>query len=248
MRRTERRLRTAQSGLFVCSYVLLGLACSMTNTQALVDRFKQEKTDWRQFEVAEQIAERHDASALPLLVDWLSHEDRRIRGNAAYIFARLGDARGFQTITTILSDRSYRPAGQGIATASSEGRYLVARQIASDRYYAAHLLGDLRDPRGVPVLVPLLDDPEVRPIVPWALAQIGDRRAVPPLLSVLDQEDPSMRVLAIFALETLRAPEALPHLASLLTDHRRSNFGDLVSVSEAARRAIAVVQEAPLTR
>jgi hypothetical protein len=83
-------------------------------------------------------------------------------------FAGLGDARGFQVITDILSDRSDRPEGQGIPTASSDGRYRVARQIAADRYYAAHLLGDLRDPRAVPILVTLLKDTEVTSIVPWA--------------------------------------------------------------------------------
>ena len=46
-------------------------------------------------------------------------------------------------------------------------------QVRTDRYYAAHLLGDLKDPRGVDVLIPLLDDDDVGYIVPWSLAQIG---------------------------------------------------------------------------
>ena len=33
------------------------------------------------------------------------------------------------------------------------------RQIRQDRYYAAHLLADLKNPRGVPILVSLLRDP-----------------------------------------------------------------------------------------
>jgi hypothetical protein len=40
----------------------------------------------------------------------------------------------------------------------------------------------------------------------------------------------------------LKATEALPRLAMLLNDHRRSNFGATVSVSEAARAAIAKLQ------
>ena len=78
--------------------------------------------------------------------------------------------------------------------------------------------------------------------MPWALAQIGDRRAVGPLLNVLHQDDPSMRVLAIGALETLRASDALPRLRLLLDDHRPSSFGDRVTVSDAARAAIAKLQ------
>jgi HEAT repeat protein len=89
--------------------------------------------------------------------------------------------------------------------------------------------------------VSLLQDSEVNYIVPWALGQIGDRSAITPLLDVLDDENPSMRVLAIYALETLQAKEALPRLKALLNDHRTSNFGGQFSVAEAARAAIATL-------
>jgi hypothetical protein len=46
-------------------------------------------------------------------------------------------------------------------------------QIREDRYYAAHLFGDLKDVRAVPILVPLLRDEEVKGVVPWSLGQIG---------------------------------------------------------------------------
>jgi hypothetical protein len=209
---------------------------------ALVELFKGEKVFWRQFAIGTEIVDRHDASVLPSLVGLLSHDDRHERGNAAFVFAGLGDSRGFQVITDILTDRSDRPEAQGIASASSDGRYRVARQIATDRYYAAHLLGDLRDPRAVPILVPLLKDPEVNSVVPWALGQIGGKGAIGPLLDLLDEDSPAMRVLAIYALETLDAKEALPRLFSLLNDHRRSNSGALVSVADAAKAAIAKLQ------
>jgi HEAT repeat protein len=54
-------------------------------------------------------------------------------------------------------------------------------------------------------LVPALDDPETQSIVPWSLAQIGDRSAIPPLIAALDNDDPSSRVLVIYALEELHA-------------------------------------------
>jgi hypothetical protein len=208
----------------------------------LVERFKSEKVFWRQFTIAKEIVERRDAGVLASLASWLSHADRHARGNAAFVHAALGDPRGFQIITDILADRSDRPEGQGVPTASSDGRYRVERQIKADRYYAAHLLGDLRDPRAVPILVPLLKDPEVNSVVPWALGQIGDKRAVAALIEELDIDDPSMRVQAIYALETLNAREALPRLKSLLDDHRKSNFGAQVSVADAARGAIAKLQ------
>ena len=211
-------------------------------SSALVEQFKNEKVFWKQIEIAKAIAGKHDASVLPPLADWLGHQDRHIRGNVAFIFASFGDPRGLQTIADILADRSERPEGQGIPSAPSDGRYRFERQVATDRYYAAHLLGDLRDPRGIALLVPLLDDPETRSIVPWSLGQISDKRAVPPLIAALDNDDPSQRVLVIYALEALHAKEAVPRLLTLVNDDRKSRFGALVTVSEAAKAAIAKLQ------
>lgn len=207
------------------------------SSAALVEQFKGEKVSWRQFAIAQEIVARRDSSVLPSLAAWLTHEDRHVRGNVAFVFGGLGDPRGFQVITDILTDHSDRPRGEIAA-----GNWTLRAQIRSDRYYAAHLLGDLRDPRAVPILVPLLKDKEINSIVPWALGQIGHKSAVVPLLEALDEDDPSMRVLAIYGLETLKAKEALPRLTSLLDDHRKSNFGAQVSVAEAARAAIAKLQ------
>jgi hypothetical protein len=215
---------------------------SVDNTQssnALVEQFKNEKVFWKQMEIAKAVVGRHDASVLPPLAEWLGHRDRHVRGNVAFIFASFGDRRGLQTIADILADRSERPEGQGIPTAPSDGRYRFERQVAADRYYAAHLLGDLRDPRGIALLVPLLDDPETQSIVPWSLGQIGDKRAIPPLIAALDNDDPSNRVLVIYALEALDAKEAVPGLMALVNDDRKSRFGALVTVSEAAKAALA---------
>jgi HEAT repeat protein len=110
-----------------------------------------------------------------------------------------------------------------------------------DRYYAAHLLAELGDPQAIPVLAPLLKDADIDYKIPWVLGQIGDKRAVGPLLDILDDGSPRMRVEAIYALETLHAKEALPHLIPLLKDDRRSD-GSQVSVAEAAKAAIANLQ------
>ena len=88
----------------------------------------------------------------------------------------------------------------------------------------------------------VLDDPETESIVPWALGQIGDRRAIPPLIAALDNDDPSQRVLVIYALETLHAKEAVPRLLTLVKDDPESRFGALVTVSEAAKAAVARLQ------
>jgi hypothetical protein len=64
--------------------------------------------------VAERIAEAGDRRVLKDLEPWLTVEDRHLRGNAAFVFARFGDPRGFETLRFTLTDYSYRPEGQGI--------------------------------------------------------------------------------------------------------------------------------------
>jgi hypothetical protein len=202
----------------------------------LLHQFQISTTFWQQFKAAKALVAAKDASVLRHLEPLLAHEDRHIRGNAAFLFAGLGDPRGFDVIVAILDDRSEKRAVDRI---SSVGRPWVQGQIREDRYYAAHLLGDLKDPRAVPSLVPLLSDPDVNYIVPWSLAQIGDRSAIPPLIALLSSQDPSMRVLAIHALEDLKATEALPKLRELLGDNEKCSFDKLESVANAAQSTIA---------
>jgi HEAT repeat protein len=202
----------------------------------LLRQFEGERVFWRQFEVAKAIVAANDTSVLPQLESWLTHEDRHLRGNAAFIFAGLGDPRGIDVIVAILDDRSEK---REIHRISSVGLPSIQGQISEDRYYAAHLLGDLKDPQAIPILVPLLKDPDVNYIVPWSLGQIGNRSAIKPLIGSLSDPSPSMRVLAIHALVELKATDALPRLRQLLDDNARSNFDKFESVAEAAQAAIA---------
>src|SRR5215475_2556566 len=172
----------------------------------LVQQFESETVFWRQIGVAKAIVAANNKSVLPRLESWLTHEDRHLRGNAAFIFAGLGDHRGFDVITAILNDYSERSPGKAFG---SPWRWSLREQIRQDRYYAAHLLGDLKDSRAIPILVPLQTDPDVNYIVPWSLAQIGDRSAIPVLIELLHDQNPSIRVLAIYALVELKAREAV---------------------------------------
>jgi HEAT repeat protein len=208
----------------------------------LIEQFEGEKIFWRQFEIAKSIVERNDPSVLPRLEPWLTHNDRHLRGNAAFIFGRLGDRRGFDVIVAILGDHSETRTVESI---TSNGTPFVKGQIREDRYYAAHLLGDLKDPRAIPILVSLLADTDTNYIVPWSLARIGDRSVIAPLMATLSDRNPSMRVLAIKALADLKATEALQQLRLLLNDQERCNFGQMESVAGAAKDAIKAIHPDP---
>jgi hypothetical protein len=94
-------------------------------------------------------------------------------------------------------------------------------------------------------LIPLLKDQDVNSVVPWSLGEIGDKSAVQPLIEMLDDNSPDMRVLAIYALEKLKAVEALPKLRALVNDDQRIHFDGLGPVSQAAKEAISTLQEPP---
>jgi HEAT repeat protein len=64
-------------------------------------------------------------------------------------------------------------------------------------------------------------------------------------MQVLADKDPDLRVLAIDALETLRAKQALPQLRLLLHDDQRIHFDGLGPVAEAARAAITKLEALP---
>ena len=223
------------------AFVAAGLAApGLTQAQQqsapeLVERFQSTPVFWQQLDIAAKIVELRDPSVLPQIESWLSADDRHLRGNAAFMFAGLGDRRGLEVIAAILSDRSDRGEGQGIPT----GRWSLQGQIATDRYYAVHLLGELKEAGTISILAPLMNDPQVNYKVAWALGEIGGPAAIQLLVDALNDKDSDVRVIAIESLGKLGAKETLLSLRPLLNDDEKSHFGAQVSVAEAARAAIA---------
>jgi HEAT repeat protein len=225
-----------------CVLLSAGAWCAddrQLSNDELITSFDTVEYFWQQLEVAKEIAVRGERGALPKLEKWLVHEDRHIRGNAAIVFAKLGEDRGFDIICAILFDLSDRPEGQGIAGIAGGPGYNVERQIHTDRYYAAHLLGELRDPRAVRILIPFQFDLELGAKVRWSLSQIGEEQVARELIKMLDDPDPHRLVLTIRAVEGRRVSEAAPRLRELVKDQRSSNYDDRLTVSEAAQSALA---------
>jgi hypothetical protein len=141
----------------------LGESHPSASSLRLLEEFKKTTIFWQQREVAEQLVAVHEPAILPELLPWLTNEDRHLRANAAYVFARYGDKRGFEVICAILKDRSDRPEGQGSVGPFSgltsgndpnEARnwrkaHHLEWQIPADRSYAVGVLASLRDPKDV---------------------------------------------------------------------------------------------------
>src|SRR3984893_5686977 len=95
----------------------------------LLQQFETTAVFWQQFEVAKAIVAANDTRVLPKLQSWLTHEDRHLRGNAAFIYAGLGDPRGFDAIVGILGDRSER---REVHKISSVGLLSIQGLISED--------------------------------------------------------------------------------------------------------------------
>jgi HEAT repeat protein len=187
-------------GALLVSIAFLSPLFAQSAAGNMVEQFENTTVFWEQFEIAKEIVALHDNSVLPQLEPWLRCEDMHRRGNAAFVFAKLGDGRGFQVIKAILENRSPKRA---VFRVDDAGRPSPELQIREDRYYAAHLFGDLKDVRAVPILIPLLNDDEVKEIVPWSLGEIGDKSAIPSLREALNDKSLTVRASALLALEKL---------------------------------------------
>ena len=232
---------------------MAGVAAAASSAGELVTRFQAEQVFWQQADLADEIAAVATLPDLAPLEAWLMHYDRHVRGNVAYLFAKLHDRRGFDTLVGILNDHSAQRTIQppmietGIVQEGSEPVDALTAwrrnpeaqkmQIITDRYYAVHLLGRLRDPRAVDVLVPLLDGDEVGYNAAWALGELGDRKAIDPLIHALSSKDAVIRVAAIGSLEKLHATNALPQLTKLFSDTAFPQAGAQVPVGTTARKA-----------
>lgn len=247
MGKNMRRLPYNVVALFALLGPAIGAAYDSQSQSAsyLVTEFRETHEFWKQFEVARQIAALKDPSILPKIGGYLTDPDRHMRANAAFVFAAFGDTRGLDVLLGILNDQSNRPQGQAypgfgciVVRIGDKCPYHQQQQIESDRYYAASLLGTLKDPRAVPALISVLNAPSVNLDAIWSLAEIDDKRAVDPLISLLAKDDPTVQVTAIRALSRMDAKEAIPALYRLLNDKHRSHVGDLISVGAAAQEAL----------
>jgi hypothetical protein len=86
----------------------------------LLEDFRRSKLFFEQIEIGKQIVSLNDPILLENLKDMLISEGRHVRGNTAFVFAGLGNARGLEIITDILQDRSYRAEGQSIGIAPGD--------------------------------------------------------------------------------------------------------------------------------
>ncbi|MFM7405484.1 MAG: HEAT repeat domain-containing protein [Cuspidothrix sp.] len=127
----------------------------------------------------------------------LDTEDNQIRYYAAWWLGKHQVQSAYLALCQQLQDTRYRTV---------QGGYPLRRQ-------AARALGQLKNSQAVPALLDALEcdeDPQCREVVIEALGKIGDRRAIMPLLQLLQSAQPQPYEALIEALGELQVLEALP--------------------------------------
>lgn len=180
-----------------------------------------------------------DPGVLPRLRPLLTDPDRHVRANASFVIAGLGDPIGIETVVDIVNDRS---PDRRVSVPGSTGQPSPRAQIREDRYYAVHMLGEMKDAAAIPTLLSLWNDPDLNYAIPWSLSQIDGPDAIRGLIGALSNPSADVRAYACEALGTLRATEALPRLTELLQDQAEIHSGKIPTVAEYARQAIAAIQ------
>lgn len=154
-----------------------------------------------------------DKSATPALIKALRDKELLVRIHAAVALGKLKDSRALEPLMHALFD----PASH-TNIRSLTGEPLTVRAAA------AQSLGELKDSRAVPALIAALTDPskDVRRAVIHALMQIGDQRAIEPLINAFaSEEDKSVRALMGRAIAQIGGESAIHALRTRIANDER---------------------------
>jgi HEAT repeat protein len=193
-----------------------------------------------------------DQRAVAPLVEMLSDRLPEVRRCAVAVLEDLGDQRAVEPLMALTEDSDPLVRDSSIRALGKLGDRRPAAWLLErlDREYdrtVAHALGDLREPRAVAPLLTYLaaavQDHAGRGAIhssahhaaAWALAQIGDARALPVLIDMLDR-DPSLydgratydtaRAVAARSLARLGDPRAVEPLVRMLRAADEYNRGE----------------------
>ncbi len=180
--------------------------------------------------VAWSLGEIKDRRALQPLIAGLPDKDQYVKEMVIRALGELEDERAVDALIATLEEASpeLRAATAWALGEIKGSRALeaLAQMVRTDpdvhaRKAAAEALRPYRSPRTLLTFVTALHDesPKIRTTAILALADLGDRRAIPPLIAVL-QGDPhaEVRMLAAVALGHLDDPLALSGLLAGLND------------------------------
>jgi HEAT repeat protein len=193
-----------------------------TNIARLIGEFATAKYFWQQTDIARELIAAGDRSVIVAIQPYLETNDRRRRCNAAFVLAGLGDERGTVILISELEDTE--PGSRILEDGPTTGPGSLAsrgiRQVRSDRYFAALLLGELREKAAVPALIAATRDKSINDRAASSLGEIGDASAIPALREMATAF-PAERVFAGYGLAALGAQDGFDTLEDVTLSDRQ---------------------------
>lgn len=168
----------------------------------LIGEFSTAKYFWEQTDIARQLVATGDKAVISEIRPYLETNDRRRRCNAAFVLAGLGDKRGTDMLISELEDTVL--SSRIVEGGNSPGPSPAVQQVTADRYFAALLLGELREEAAVPALVAATRDESINYEAAVSLGEIGDKSAIEALREMVTAF-PVRRVFAGYGLAALGA-------------------------------------------
>lgn len=217
----KRTLLSTICSLLICSSPALAEQAESTTEKSktvddLIEAFSSAAYSWQQEKVARELVALGDTKIIPKMEKYLDTKDRRRRCNVALVLAGLGDKRGLAIIIKELEDKEARPTD----LRRSDGKPYPEGQIRADRYYAALLLGQLRNKEAVPALIEATKDRNINYRAAISLGEIGDKSAIPALRKMA-KDFPDQRLWAAYGLAALGEPEGFDTLTEVILSDSR---------------------------
>lgn len=161
--------------------------------------------------------------ALHVLLEYLQHESAEIRRRAVVWLSATGDVSLMRHLFEALKDKDWKCTVRVADTLGTYGGVSIVETILAllkDKDVSIHQCAletfqTMKDGRTFHLLVEVLKDKESREHAIEALVALGDRRAVPVCVKMLE-EDAETSLIAIRALGAFGEPQAIPPLLAQL--------------------------------
>ncbi len=179
--------------------------------------------------VAELLRKIQDESLFDELFEFLKDEDWWVREAIAETLSKVKDNRVVPSAIKLLEsdDEIFRRYGIEILIGIKDRRAVKPiLKLLNDpdwwvRERAVEALGFLGNVKIVPLLINLLKIPELRYVATKSLGQIGDKRAVSPLLDIINDSASEIQKVILEALSELNAVEAAEDIKGMLISPER---------------------------
>jgi serine/threonine-protein kinase len=161
--------------------------------------------------------------ALDVLIEHLQHESEEMRRSAVMGLSAIGDVSVMRHLFMALKDKDWRCTVRVADTLGTFGGVSIVEMVlalvkdkdVSTRQCALEIFQKMKNERTFTLLVEALKDNSSREHAMEALAAIGDKRAVPVFIKMLE-EDSETSLSAIRALVMFRESHAIPPLLAQL--------------------------------